>query len=123
MDQGPIRRPPTPRWRLTDTLELAAAAGRQLAVGTGLAVAAALVWSAVSANGVIDVLPLTLVVAAAVMPLFMIVSSREDMSMHLDRLGQRPQGPRDGDIDGLTSIGTLLFVSMPLALAATWLGI
>ena len=124
MDQGPIHRPPRPPWRLSDTLELAGAAARQLAIGAGLAIVAAAGWSAVSANHLRDVLPLTLLVVAALMPMFMIVSSRADMAMHLDRLGQRPQAPGDGDdIDGLTSIGTLLFVSVPLAIAATWLGI
>ncbi len=57
------------------------------------------------------------------MPMFTFLSVREDMAMHLDRLGQSSQGPGEEDIDGLTSLGTLLFVSLPMVALATALGL
>ena len=124
MDQGPIRRPPPPRWSVGDVRELGAAVLRQLAVGSGLALVGALGWTATTSRTFADAIPITLVVAAAVMPMFTLLSNREDMAMHLDRLGQASQAPTDGDdLDGLTSVGTMLFVSVPLALAASFLGL
>lgn len=123
MDQGPIKRPPAPRWRLADTVELGRAALRQLAVGLGLALAGAAAWAALSTGTFRGRLPLTLVVAAAIMPMFTFVSVRADMAMYLDRVGQASQAPGEEDIDGLTSLGTLLFVSLPMVVLATALGL
>lgn len=81
------------------------------------------VGAALSTGSFSGRLPLTLMVAAAIMPMFTFVSVRADMAMHLDRLGQSSQAPGEEDVDGLTSLGTLLFVSLPMVALATMLGL
>jgi hypothetical protein len=123
MDQGPVRPPPTPPWNLSDVRELSLAVLRQLLAGVGLAGLTAVVWAALGTTDVATLFPLTLVLMAAIMPMFTFLSVRVDMSMHLDRLGQASQAPGDEDADGLTSAGTFLFVSIPMALLGAVLGL
>ncbi len=123
MDQGPVRPPPPPPWSRRDLGDLARAVGVLWGIALLLAGSVTVAWVAFSDLGVGEVLTPAVLVVAALLPMFGVLSRFIDASTKgwtdTQTIGRRNSFYGDQDVAGLTTIGVFLFVSVPMALLVT----
>lgn len=126
MDQGPIERPPTPRWSMADTRHLLREVARAWVLAAVVAVAIAGLWSAAIDAPFVGRLVPSVLVVACLMPMSGYASRDIDASTKgwTDSATVGRVGAMYGDrtTSGLESTGLALFVSVPMVALALLLG-
>lgn len=114
----------TRQWRRADVLELGWAVVRQLAVGLVVALLAAAGWGALSSGTFGGRLPITLVATAVLMPALPSLPARRNGTTRIEQvLGTDLSSDDATDTGGLTAMGTVLFVSLPMVALAIGLSL
>lgn len=113
----------TRQWRRADVLELGLAVVRQMAVGLVVALLAAAVWAALSSRAFGGRLPVTLMVTAVLMPALPSLPALRNGTTRVEQLLGADLSSDDTGTGGLTPMGTVLFVGLPMVVLAIGLSL